>query len=112
MWHSVAMTARVRRNVAPARLGRRPGPPDQSPSSSTPLPPDILMDAARRVGVVALLYACVFAVVGPVTALMSPDQRQAFFTSALRWGPSAASIAAALVVAASSRRGRLAPTSV
>jgi eukaryotic-like serine/threonine-protein kinase len=56
--------------------------------------------------------ACVFAVVGPVTALVSLDQRPAFFASALRWGPSAASIAAALVVAASSRWRRFSPTTV
>ena len=78
----------------------------------TSLPPDVVADAARRLRVVALLYASVFFVVGPLTALASPTQRQAFFTSALRLGPSILSIGAALAVAVSSYRTGIAPTTV
>jgi serine/threonine-protein kinase len=75
----------------------------------TSLPPDVLADAARRLRVVALLYAAVFFVVGPLTALASPGERQAFFTSALRVGPSVLSIGAALAVVVASYRAGIAP---
>jgi hypothetical protein len=80
--------------------------------SRTPLPPDVVADAARRLRVVALLYASVFFVVGPLTALVSPSERQAFFTSLPRVGPSVLSIGAALAVAVSSYRTGINPRTV
>jgi eukaryotic-like serine/threonine-protein kinase len=82
---------------------RREKPADETRGHHTPLPADVLSDAARRVGIVALLYACVFFVVGPVMALLSASERQAFFASGLRWGPATISIGAALLLAAASR---------
>ena len=46
------------------------------------------------------LYAFAFVVSSPVTAILSPDERREFFSSALRWAPSVISIGAALLVAA------------
>ena len=75
----------------------------------TSLPPDVVADAARRLRVVALLYAGVFFVVGPLTAIVSPSERQAFFSSALRLGPSLLSISAAIAVAMVSYKAHIAP---
>ncbi len=103
-------TARVGRGVAPAK--GRGVPVDETGGFRAALPSDIVADAARRVRVVALLYAFTFLVVGPLTAIGSALERQAFFGSALRWGPSIVSIAAALVVVAASLSPRLAPKRV
>ena len=62
-------------------------------------------DAARRLRVGALLYAAVFVIVGPLTALSSgAADRHAFFTNPMRAGASLIAITAALLVAASTRR--------
>ena len=61
---------------------------------------------------VALLYASVFFVVGPLTALLSPAERQDFFTSAPRLVPSVLSIGAAVAVAVASYRTAIAPRTV
>jgi len=68
---------RRRAVLAPQTGGRR-----------TSLPADVVADASRRLRAVALLYAAVFSIVGPVTALSSArPERHAFFTNALRVGP-------------------------
>ena len=69
-------------------------------SAVTGLPDDLQAQAARRLRIVMALYAFAFVVSSPVTAILSPDDRREFFSSALRWGPSAISIGAALLVAA------------
>jgi serine/threonine-protein kinase len=101
-------TVRAARSVAPAEAAAA----DQASGRRTSLPPDVVADAARRLRAVALLYAGVFFTVGPLTALLSPAQRQTFFTSALRLGPSVLSIGAALVVAVASYRASIAPRTV
>jgi hypothetical protein len=84
---------RRRAVLAPQTGGRR-----------TSLPADVVADASRRLRAVALLYAAVFSIVGPVTALSSArPERHAFFTNALRVGPALLSIAAALTVAVATR---------
>ena len=84
--------------VAPAKA-RRPRA-DRTGGSGTALPSDVLADAARRVRVVALLYAATFFAAGPLAALLSGDGRTPFFASPLRWGPSIAGIVTALAVVA------------
>ena len=69
-------------------------------SAVTGLPDDLQAQAARRLRIVMALYAFAFVVSSPITAILSPDDRREFFSSALRWGPSAISIGAALLVAA------------
>jgi serine/threonine-protein kinase len=96
-------TVRGARSVAPAEAAH------QTSGRRTPLPPDVVADAARRLRAVALLYAGVFFVVGPLTALVSPAQRQTFFTSALRLVPSILSIGAAVAIAIASYRASIAP---
>ena len=106
----VTRTVREARGVsAPPAPGASAG---QSAGRRTSLPPDVVADAARRLRAVALIYASVFFLVGPATALVSPSERQAFFSSALRLGPSVLSIAIALAVAWSSRRPGIASGTV
>jgi hypothetical protein len=97
-------TMRVARALA-RRDQPRAASASRTPVRRTPLPSDVLADAARRLRVVALLYATVFVIVGPVTALSSSaPERDAFFTNPMRAGSSLIAIAAALLVAASTRR--------
>ena len=69
-------------------------------SPITGLPDDLQAQAGRRLRIVIALYAFAFVVSSPVTAILSPDERREFFSSALRWAPSVISIGAALLVAA------------
>ena len=69
-------------------------------SPVTGLPDDLQAQAARRLRIVVALYVFAFVISNPVTAILSPDERREFFSSALRWAPSAMSIGAALFVAA------------
>jgi serine/threonine-protein kinase len=78
--------------LRPADLARR--------SVVTGLPEDLQAQAARRLRIVAVLYAFVFFISNPLTAILSPEERAVFVSSVFRWGPAAGSIAAALVVAA------------
>jgi serine/threonine-protein kinase len=91
-------TIRPGRGVAPAKARRRGA--DRTGGSGTALPSDIVADAARRVRVVALLYAATFFAAGPLAALLSGDGRPAFFASPLRWSPSVVGIVTALAVVA------------
>jgi eukaryotic-like serine/threonine-protein kinase len=72
----------------------------------TALPPDLQAQSARRLRIVALLYAFVFFVSDPLTAILLTKEREVFLSSVLQWGPSAVSISAALLVAASTRSKR------
>jgi serine/threonine protein kinase len=63
------------------------------------LPSDLQSQSARRLRIVALLYAFVFLVSDPVTAFLSPGEWDIFVSGVLQWGPSAVSIATALLVA-------------
>ena len=56
-------TRRAARNLAPAPARLASSAP-QTGGRRT-LPPDVVADAARRLRAVALMYACVFFVVGP-----------------------------------------------
>src|SRR5215475_8298364 len=66
----------------------------------TGLSPELLAQSARRLRILALLYAFVFFMSDPLQAVLLSDQRARFLASAIRWAPSTISIAAALLVAA------------
>src|SRR5262245_25547599 len=106
----VADPIRPGRGVAPAKA-RRPGA-DRTGGSGTALPTDVVTDAARRVRVVALLYAATFFVAGPLAALLSGDGRPVFFASPLRWSPSIVGIVTALAVVAASVSSRFAARTI
>ena len=108
---SANQTVHVARHNGPPP-GRRAGAAGGSPGRHTSLPTDVVADAARRLRVLAWIYAGTFAVVGPLTAVLSPAQRSTFFGSLLRWGPSAVSILGALAVALVNHRARLTPARV
>ena len=65
----------------------------------TTLPPSILAQAARRLQVVALLYATVFFFAGTLPVLLLPVERASFLSSPARWLPTVLSIGSALLVA-------------
>jgi serine/threonine-protein kinase len=67
-------------------------------------PVDLLSQSAGRLRILALLYAFVFFMAGVFPALLFPQDRARFLGSVLQWGPSAAGIAMALVVAGVVRR--------
>jgi hypothetical protein len=73
----------------------------------TGLPRELEADAAYRMRVVALLYAFVFFMVGPVTAILSAKEREVFLGSPLGWAPPTLSILTALVVALSTLSTRM-----
>jgi serine/threonine-protein kinase len=73
---------------------------DERRSRVTGLPPDLLAQSARRLRVVALLYAFVFFTSDPLTTIFFRDERASFLSNAIRWAPSTISIATALLVAA------------
>ena len=83
-----------------------PAPPSERRTLASGLPHDLLAQSARRLRIVALLYAFVFFMSDPLGALLFPEERAAFVASPLRSLPSILSIAMALAVAAmaSSRR--------
>jgi serine/threonine-protein kinase len=64
------------------------------------LPSDLESESVRRLRIVALLYAFVFFVSDPLAAMFLPEEWRNFRSSVVQWGPSAASIASALTVAA------------
>jgi eukaryotic-like serine/threonine-protein kinase len=66
----------------------------------TGLSPELLAQSARRLRILALLYAFVFFMSDPLQAVLLSDQRARFLASAIRWAPSTISIAVALLVAA------------
>src|SRR5215510_4983001 len=65
----------------------------------TGLSPELLVQSARRLRIVALLYAFVFFMSDPLQAILFSEERARFLGSAIRWAPSTISIAASLLVA-------------
>ncbi|HET9218140.1 MAG TPA: hypothetical protein VFR18_14240, partial [Terriglobia bacterium] len=58
----------------------------------TGLSPELLAQSARRLRIVALLYAFVFFMSNPLQALLFADERALFLSTPLRWVPSTISI--------------------
>jgi len=71
------------------------------------LPPDLLSQSARRLRVLALLYAFVFFMAAYFPALLFPEHRAHIFSSLVSWAPGVISIAIALVVAALTSNPRI-----
>src|SRR5262250_3266474 len=71
------------------------------------LPHDVLAQSARRLRILALLYAFVFFMAGYFPALLFSDVRAHRFSNFALWGPGAISIAVALLVAASRSNSRI-----
>ena len=67
------------------------------------LPPDVLAQSARRLCILALLYACVFFMADFFPALLDPRERADLFSNFIVWGPGAIAIAVALLVATLTR---------
>lgn len=63
------------------------------------LPSDVLAQSARRLRILALLYAFVFFMSGFLPSLLVPNDRERFLSSFLQWGPGAIAITVALLVA-------------
>jgi serine/threonine-protein kinase len=84
-------------------------PSSRGPTSGlvTTLPPALLAQAARRLRVMALLYAAVFFLAGTLPVLLMPVERATFFSSPLRWVPTVLSLGSALLVAYLSSRSAL-----
>jgi eukaryotic-like serine/threonine-protein kinase len=78
---------------------RWPGRVAVQHATATGLPPDLESQSAGRLRIIAFLYAFVFFTSDPVTAIVSPEDRARFFSSALQWLPATVSIAVALGVA-------------
>ena len=51
------------------------------------LPPDVLAQSARRLRILALLYALVFSLAGFFPALLDPRDRADLFSNFMSWGP-------------------------
>ncbi|HWI20321.1 MAG TPA: hypothetical protein VNT81_21350, partial [Vicinamibacterales bacterium] len=68
--------------------------------SSRGFPPDLLRQSARRLQVLAMLYAVVFFMAGMLPALMRPGDREIFLGNVLQWGPGVVGISVAIAVAA------------
>lgn len=74
---------------------------------ATSLPADLMAQSARRLRVVAWLYAFVFLAAGPLPLLLLQDERAAFLGSVWRWLPPIASIVIAVAVGALTAHPRL-----
>ena len=74
---------------------------------SSSLPADLLGQSAARLRVLALLYAFVFFMSAVFPMLLSREDRAKLVGSFIQWGPSAISIAMALLVAAVIRSHRV-----
>ena len=67
---------------------------------ATGLSSEVLSQSARRLGILAALYAFVFFMSDPLLAILVSDERARFLSSPIRWAPSTISIAMAFLVAA------------
>jgi serine/threonine-protein kinase len=63
------------------------------------LPPDLLAQSARRLRILALLYAGVFFMAGIFPALLFPHVRAQFLSTPIAWAPGTVGITVALLVA-------------
>lgn len=71
------------------------------------LPADVLTQSARRLRILALLYAFVFFMAGYFPALLSSGDRAHLFSSFVLWGPGAISMTLALLIAALTSHPRI-----
>ena len=71
------------------------------------LSPELLAQSARRLRVLALLYAFTFFMAGIFPSLLSAEKRAHFLQEPTHWAPGFASIALALLVAAFARSSRV-----
>src|SRR5215471_13964313 len=78
----------------------------------TRLPPELLAQSARRLRIVALLYAFVFFMSDPLQAILFSEERARYLASPIRWAPSTISIVVALLVAALTWNRRIAVETV
>jgi hypothetical protein len=76
-------------------------------SAPSPFPSDLVRQSARRLEVLALLYAFVFFMAGVFPMLLSREDRLELVGNFGAWGPSVISIAAALLVAGLARSARV-----
>lgn len=74
---------------------------------SAGFPVDLLNQAAERLRILALLYACVFFLAGIFPALLFPGDRARFLGSFVQWGPSVIGIMVGLLVAVAVRSPRV-----
>src|SRR5262247_4002640 len=74
----------------------------------TGLSPEVLAQSARRLCIVALLYAFVFFMSDPLQAILFSEYRAHFLETPIRWAPSTISISLALLVAALAWNRRIA----
>ena len=92
---------------APASI-RRLVPGDAvSPSHSTGLPADVLIQSARRLRIQALLYAFAFFVSALLPGVVFPETRAFLLSTPLHWAPPVISIAAALIVVLATLSSRI-----
>jgi eukaryotic-like serine/threonine-protein kinase len=77
------------------------------PVAPSPFPSDLLGQSARRLRVVALLYAFVYFMAGIFPMLLNPEDRLELVGNFGHWGPSLISISAALLVAWVTRSPRV-----
>ena len=73
------------------------------------LPSDLLSESASRLRILALLYAAIFFLAGVLPALILPEDRVRFLSSAILWLPAIAGIGVGLMVAGAIHFGRVAP---
>ena len=86
----------------------RPGPRTSAAGLGTgPLSPDLLRQSAKRLRVLALLYAFIFFMAGFFPALLFPEDRARLFELRANWVPGVVSIAVALLVWALTQRERV-----
>ena len=86
----------------------RPGrDPRSSIQPTAALAPELLKESARRLRVLALLYAFTFFMAGMLPSLLSAQARPHFFQEPTHWAPGVASIVLALVVAAFAQSPRV-----
>jgi serine/threonine-protein kinase len=108
----------MRPNNAPDGRGAtvflpRPGRDSRSPIQPTAaLSPELLEESARRLRVLAFLYAFTFFMAGMLPNLVSAMERSHFLRETTHWVPGVASISLALVVAAVARSTRVSLTTV
>jgi serine/threonine-protein kinase len=84
-------------HVTLLRPDARPG---DARAASSSLPADLLGQSAKRLRILALLYAFVFFMAAIVPVLLVPADRAMFFGSFGHWGPTVIAIVMALLVAA------------
>src|SRR5262245_35117460 len=80
--------------------------------ASAGLPADLVNRAARRLQILAWLYAFTFFMAAFFPRLIFPDERHILFARAVNWVPGVISIADAVLVALTIRMARLQPAAI